>query len=146
MKKKILLFSMFALFANAAVAQTVQFAYDEAGNRISRIVISTASGSTLRSEGSEPDATLLLEEQLAAGLEVKIYPNPTDGLLQVEISGMEAGETAQLALFDLNGQKLLQTAATSLFTPVDMSKYPAGIYALQLTVRGKPTDYKIVKQ
>lgn len=144
MKKKILLFSLFALFASAAVAQTVQFAYDETGNRISRTIVLTIP--SLRADGSGQDEALLFEEQLAADLEVKIYPNPTEGLLQIEILGMELDEKAQFALFGLNGEKLLQTAATSQLTPVDMSKYPAGIYVLRLTVRGKPMDYKIVKQ
>jgi hypothetical protein len=144
MKKKNLFFGMLALFAGAAVAQTVEFAYDEAGNRISRTLMLPAPG--LRAGETEPDATPVLEEQLDPDLQVKIYPNPTEGLLQVEFSGMEAGETAQLALFGLNGEKLLQTTATYLLTPVDMSEYPAGVYLLRLIIRGKPTDYKIVKQ
>jgi YD repeat-containing protein len=144
MKKKILFFSMFALLAGTAAAQTVQFAYDEAGNRISRTI--TLRAPALRSGEAEPDATPLLEEQLATDLLVKIYPNPTEGLLQVELSEMETDETAQLALFGLNGENLLQTTATSQLTPVDMSKYPTGVYVLRLVIRGNPVDYKIVKQ
>jgi hypothetical protein len=145
MKKNILLFMALTLCVNAPVAaQSVEFVYDEAGNRISRtIVLATPN---LRSGATDTDATSPLEEQPAAGLQLVIYPNPTAGLLQVELSGMATDETAQLALFDLQGENLLQTTVTSQIVPVDMSKYPAGVYLLRLTLRGRPTDYKIVKQ
>jgi hypothetical protein len=146
MKKTILFFNLFALWASAVASQTIQFAYDEAGNRISRVIVFNTSGNTLRSGGAETDATSLFEEQLATDLQVKIYPNPTKGRLQVELSGMETDETAQFALFGLNGEKLLQMETISPLTPIDMSTYPTGIYVLTLTIRGQSTDYKIVKQ
>jgi hypothetical protein len=143
MKQKFLFFSAFALLASAAAAQTMQFAYDEAGNRISRTITVTPPG--LRAGEEEQDATPLVE-QLAADLSVKIYPNPTEGFLQMELSGIETGETVQLVLFGLNGQVLLQIDTTSMLIPVDLSEHSTGVYVLRLTVRGRSTDYKIVKQ
>jgi hypothetical protein len=143
MKRKILFFSVFALFASATAAQTLQFAYDEAGNRISRTI--TILSPDLRAGEERQDVTSLVE-QLATDLSVKIYPNPTKGLLQVELLGIGTDETVQLVLFGLNGQVLLQTDTTSKLVSVDMLEHSTGVYVLRLTVRGRSTDYKIIKQ
>jgi hypothetical protein len=61
MKKKIRFFSLFALFANTVAVQTVEFACDEAGNRISRTIMLTVFA--LRAGETDPDATPPLEPE-----------------------------------------------------------------------------------
>ncbi|GHV43774.1 hypothetical protein FACS1894180_3860 [Bacteroidia bacterium] len=132
---------------NNAFAQSVSFGYDAAGNRVARTVVLPASSNAPRLQSGEDETPPEpFVEQLAQDLQVKIYPNPTKGLLQVELNGLDSDETAQITVFSTNGTLLLQTAATAALTPVDMSAYPAGVYVLTLTIRGKPTDYKIIKK
>jgi hypothetical protein len=140
---------------------TLSYSYDAAGNRTYRYWSSSLV--SLRAASLEPeekdDQGLLEKEEeeirakdkqaekmTASNAKINIFPNPTEGLLQVEILEIEAGETVQLTLFGLNGEKLLQATAISQLTPVDMSKYPTGAYMLRLIIRDKPTDYKIIKQ
>jgi hypothetical protein len=143
MKKKILFLGVFALFASATAAQSVWFFYDETGNCTSRrIIMLSASDDALRADGSAS----LFEEQIDTDLQVKIYPNPTEGLLQVEISGNTDDEVpAILSVFNTGGKQLQIQQAVSNLTLVNLSSYPKGIYILRLLVKDKPTDYKIIK-
>jgi YD repeat-containing protein len=146
LKKKHMKLQIFFLFWLVAVtcaqAQTVRFAYDPAGNRISRTIIMSSS---LRADAQEEPKTLI--EQLTGEIQVKIYPNPTRGMLQVEISGNTGdAEPVMLSVFDTGGKQLQMQQAVSNLTLVNLSSYPEGIYILRLLINGKPTDYKIIKQ
>jgi hypothetical protein len=145
-KKILLIAALFALAASNAgnaFAQSVTFGYDAAGNRISRTVLMSAPQAAPRAAEASQEPFV---EQLAADLQVKIYPNPTKGILQVELTGIEDDdETPQIAVFGINGTMLWHTNATSTLNSVDLSQYPAGVYVLKLTIRGKQTDYKIIK-
>jgi uncharacterized repeat protein (TIGR02543 family) len=63
---------------------------------------------------------------------VKVYPNPTSGMVTVESNG------AEVRLYSLSGTLLKRTSGNSL----DLSAYPAGVYVLKA---GSKTA-RIVKQ
>lgn len=76
------------------------------------------------------------EPSWAAGL--RLFPNPTDGLLQVEISEVSKGETV-FSLFDPAGHMLRsQSSAVRGEAPFlqvfDLSDLPAGVYALRVQI------------
>ena len=81
-------------------------------------------------------------------LNVKIYPNPTDDVLFIELSG--GAEISNIALYDLQGRVVgannhspLQGMATTL----DVKSVPAGIYILRVTdTEGKEYHRKIVRK
>ena len=81
-------------------------------------------------------------------LKVKIYPNPTDDVLFIELSG--GAEISNIALYDLQGRVVgannhspLQGMATTL----DVKSVPAGIYILRVTdTEGKEYHRKIVRK
>ncbi len=60
---------------------------------------------------------------------VKIYPNPAQTHVFVELSGMP--EKTTFELYDLTGRKILQTEFTDQ-TRVDIQQLPAGIYSYKL--------------
>ena len=127
------------LLAGVLNAQRVTFGYDAAGNRVSRTI--TMSGGTVTTDLHQVFVEVLGERQ------VNIYPNPTKGMLAVEITGGDIDNDIRLTLYDLNG-KQLQTLqlSTGINTPVDMLAYPPAVYILRLYMDGKTTEYKIIKQ
>lgn len=139
MKKSFLLLCCL-LFSGVAFAQVVKFAYDPSGNRISRTIVLD------KSSMEEEEAAPTLVEQLTADLQVKIYPNPTKGLLQVEITGNESENKIPIAVFNMNGQQVLVTKTAGQLSPVDLSGVPEGTYILRLTVKGKNENYTIIKK
>lgn len=102
-----------------------------------------------------PEATFLDEVCLAItettlvqeNDRMEIFPNPTDGWLSV--SWETANPLVKISLLDINGRILLGNVLPtgSLATQIDMSRYPGGIYLLQLTTNaGEVTSKRIVRQ
>ena len=76
---------------------------------------------------------------------LNVYPNPTDDLLYVELSG--AG-IAAVALYDLQGRMVYSQNPDDLpVATVNMRNIPAGIYLLRVTdTNGKEYQQKIVRR
>lgn len=110
--------------------------------------------------GSKPDAaqqspcglpdlmTSTNEATWAGGL--RLYPNPTGGLLTVDIPRLSGTATRiESRLVDLNGRTVRQpnTAPYTGRLDLDLSGLPAGIYILQLTdARGGRALRRVVKR
>ena len=85
-----------------------------------------------------------------------VYPNPTDDLLHIELSG---AEIANIALYDLQGRMVTGAGAGAgegahAGAPqrggnvtINMRSVPAGVYLLRVTAAdGKEYQRKIVKR
>ena len=60
----------------------------------------------------------------------KVYPNPTNGQLWVELPAETA--SAQLVLYNLQGQQVLRQMANSTQATMDVSTLPKGLYVLRV--------------
>lgn len=123
-------------------AQRIKYTYDNAGNRLTRqkeIVVQTR-GALIDEE--EPS---VYEEELSE-TKVTIYPNPTRGMLKVDISGVEKFENARISLYDLTGKLLQQWAGISQSNEIDLSERTPGMYIMQVAYNGKISSWKIIKE
>ncbi|AOW21630.1 hypothetical protein LPB138_13485 [Urechidicola croceus] len=68
---------------------------------------------------------------------IQIYPNPTTGILNIN----SAIELTRVEMFDILGKKILETEET---TRLDLSKYRAGVYLLNLHSENGKTVRKIM--
>ena len=140
-----LLFVVLSMWAAAdAYAQNkIKYTYDSAGNRLSRqkeIVVQTRG--VLSDDEVEPS---IYEEKLSE-TKVTIYPNPTRGMLKVDISGVEKFENARISLYDLTGKLLQQWAGISQSNTIDLSERTPGMYIMQVAYNGKISSWKIIKE
>ena len=133
----VFLFSLSAL----AQGQSVDYAYDNAGNRTSRKVVSLAQ--TAPKKHTEDPAPVV--DQLGERT-VKVYPNPTKGALAVEITGGDEKDDLQILLFSAQGTQLQTLKAITGKTPVNMLAYPSGWYILRIVAGKEIKEMKIVKQ
>ncbi|MEO0334006.1 MAG: T9SS type A sorting domain-containing protein [Bacteroidota bacterium] len=69
---------------------------------------------------------------------LKIYPNPTDGLIWIE------GEANQLLVLDLYGQRLREYTNLVNKTSLDLSGLPPGMYILKANKNGVISSHKIL--
>ncbi len=77
-------------------------------------------------------------------LKIKIYPNPTKQLVNLEFDNF-LNEKIEIELFNLLGQKIL-TKTTSLNAEVlDLSPYPLGTYLVKFTSKDFNTTKKLTK-
>ncbi len=128
--------------ANVCAQNKIKYTYDDAGNRLTRkkeIVVQTRGA---LNNGEEPS---VYEEELSE-TKVTIYPNPTKGVLKVDISGVEKFENAQISLYDLTGKLLQQWAGISQSNTIDLSERTPGMYIMQVAYNGKISSWKIIKE
>ena len=61
-------------------------------------------------------------------LDVRVYPNPTIGILNIE-----SESEVQIFLFDLSGRLKIKTSQPLGSGQIDLSDFPAGIYVLEVS-------------
>jgi hypothetical protein len=62
--------------------------------------------------------------------ELNIFPNPSNGVFQVE---QESQHTLELTITDVNGRIILQKTMESLHNSIDLSADESGIYFYRAT-------------
>jgi hypothetical protein len=139
--KKTLFYLLLLLAAMKIDAQTVTYTYDNAGNRIARVI-------TLLKSSSAPAQAKAIEAlpDLIAEKAIKIYPNPTDGIVSVEIEGYSDEINAEFLITDLSGRVIANRKATTSYQSFDLSRQTAGIYLMKITVNVEAVIWKIVKK
>ena len=139
-----LMFLFLFSFSITSIAQDmVSYAYDNAGNRISRKIVPLNSNPTHAKKTVEDQLPIV--EQLGER-KIAIYPNPTKGALAVEITGGNDKDALRIVLLSAQGIQLQTLKAEIGKTPVDMHLHPSGWYILRITVGEKVTEFKIIKQ
>jgi hypothetical protein len=138
MKQLLLFFVLFAGFTLSA--QNVTYNYDAAGNRTERIIALSASPQLRSSAETTPLEDILDEKK------IKIYPNPTKGMLAVEIMDFNNEAKGEYTIHDMAGKLIQRQEAVSGRTTFDLSGQPTGIYLLRIKLNNEILTWKIVKE
>lgn len=137
--------------------QTIHYDYDNSGNRTKKyIVLGKGNSSDDKISKESIDTTKIddlkkvnnteeFKENLGE-LTIKIYPNPTQGNLSVEISGLSLDETIYYQIFSRTGLLLEAKNGLGYQFTVNFERYPSGIYILRLIIKGKTSQWKILKE
>ena len=120
----------------------VSYAYDNAGNRISRTVLLSSKSPLVKKDSIAPAP---VEEQLG-DRKILVYPNPTKGALAVEITGGSDKDDIHIVLISAQGIQLKNLKVTNGTTAIDMHLYPPGWFILRVLAGDKVTELKIIKQ
>ena len=145
MKKKLLLLLFTSIFSMSSVAQrtTVQrmrvykhwYSYDDNGNIISRSF----------ENGLVSDKAILIDSLQVAGAKVRIYPNPTTGVVNISGANPLGKNVVTYSLYGA-GSQLIATKRTGETTVrFDLTGLPNGIYLLKVGSDDGST-WKIIKR
>ena len=95
---------------------------------------------------SSYEETTLSTEELKLQSSIRVFPNPTTYLVNVDLSQLPQGEY-QLYLMDLSGKVVYKQSTTATSSQLDMSSFATGTYVLQVQTKGtqKVETFKIVK-
>jgi hypothetical protein len=78
--------------------------------------------------------------------DVIIYPNPTKGVLAVEIRNKNPQTQHQLTVLNLNGAVIFQRSDVENHTQIDLSSQPKGVYFLRISSQDRFITWKIIKE
>jgi hypothetical protein len=182
MKQNLTLFLCFCipLFCLAQNPLPREYEYDAAGNRTVRKVINLLPAppkppappedsllvalDTLPVTHAEFPITPSLPHSLTpffvekiAGMEMKIYPNPTTEKITFEIAGLDnwanngmitganGNSLLQLRLYSLSGQLLQTQTIRSVTTEISLSGLAKGVYILKVQMEGIEEEWKVIK-
>ena len=128
--------------------QYINLGFDRSLNTSDRIFYLTSSawqqsilgGSLMMRPCFGAGATVGIEHEDPAALEVRAYPNPTTGLLQIQIPA--SSEPPLTALYDMQGQCCYAGRTTLLH----LEALPAGVYILHVSTEHQRTALKIIKK
>ena len=126
-----------------------KYEYDEAGNRVTRYVITLNPAPPAPPDSSQtanlsPQPIEYYVEKISQ-VEIKIYPNPTTENVTLEITNMEQLLAGKFTLYSLTGQLLQEHTVHSATTTVSLANLPKGAYILKVSVNNRVEDWKIIK-
>lgn len=131
------------LFTVETPGQKITYTYDNSGNRIKREIVLSPQ----RTSASNEDTTERLPvSDMLADKDIKIYPNPTQGMLKVEITNYESSDSGSIHVYSMNGQTVTHSEISFYLTDIDISNSPNGIYLMQIQLNGTSTTWRIIKQ
>ncbi|MFT3740961.1 MAG: T9SS type A sorting domain-containing protein [Breznakibacter sp.] len=133
-------------FSQSSTTKEVSFSYDMSGNRINRKVIYlSAKGASISDNHFDFEAESICEDSFA-GLKILVYPNPTKGLLHVDINGAMYSQNGFLTVHGLGGTTLFRVNSLLQSNLIDLSSYKSGVYILRLTLNTESKEWKIIKE
>ena len=131
-------FLLATLFSLPLSSQVLQFGYDDAGNCI--LKYRTVVVAPVGHAPQKPQNEQIGERTLT------IYPNPTYGLVRVEISGDASEKPINIMLSDMSGKALQSFSTANMNFDVDITSYPQGNYLLIMIIDNKKSTWQIIKK
>jgi hypothetical protein len=102
--------------------------------------VGTNLGCTTESDALPIGVNVGFENNAKNKIAFRMYPNPSLGLLNVEVEGTSANET-KITVYDALGKLVFETSTNSLITQLDLSKLADGTYYVRLN-QGDKTSIK----
>ena len=139
LKTKLLLFSFLSFSLGVSAQAKIGFSYDEAGNRVKREIIMSQS----QSKAKKRSASF---SDMVSDRQIKIFPNPTKGVLRVELLNCKEQVTGNIAVYSLSGAKIASCSISNNMADVDISSSVSGIYVLRINIGETSSSWKIIKE
>lgn len=77
----------------------------------------------------------------------KVYPNPSDGILTVDLDiNQFKGSPIRVKIYDLVGSLLFKKVEKNKLFTIDLTNYPAGIYIINISGNGYSLSKNVIKK
>lgn len=140
MKKTITTLLLIAL-VQLAFTQTVQYSYDNHGNRIQRKSIS----SPWAQRSINPKTSGIKFSMSSANNGFSFYPNPSTDRVVFSINDYTFSIKSSIAILDETGKEIKSMNVTSNKTEMDISQLPEGMYIVKFIKNEAVFFYKLLK-
>ncbi len=150
---KAILTLLLAVAAVSCLAQqtgTATFNYDANGNRILRSVSFSPSGKNGNIAGDASETAgeaswLASATDELVGMELSLYPNPTEGHFSVGVGNAGEATRLQAALYTSTGTLVSRKELGGDRIDFDLSGHAAGVYLLRIEAGGETRIWKVIK-
>ena len=117
-------------------AQKFTYAYDDNGNRVSRI---------FDSQRLANPADSIMEKDLLEKYSLDVYPNPVTESLNVAIYDLKPDSKVKISLYDPQGRIVYEANHIGSNSMINFSQYSVGIYFLEVKIDKQKISYRIQK-
>ncbi len=161
MKKYKLIIIMLGLvcWGQMVSAQGVVYEYDNAGNRTNRSldVLKVLQPDSLFKDGVLSNVGVVDGEVVGGNTAenlnetigdktINIFPNPTEGVLQVNITNLGLEDKGEIRIYGVNGAELMRINSVKSNNTIDISDKPNGTYVMEVRFGDKRGVWKVVKK
>ena len=143
--RALFVFSGLLFYLSAFSKNAIRFAYDAFSNRVKREIVLQNSDVVKRNMSSEEKKEDNFYSDMLSEKQIRIWPNPTEGHLKVEIQGLAPEEKACLRITSMSGAVVNVKETTSPVSELDLSHCINGIYLLHIATGRQETTWKIIK-
>ena len=138
-----LLFFLIACTSSYAQSnQAIVMKDDANGNRTDKEVITLTQTRSLSGTQDEE----IFENEFIGEKEIRVYPNPTKGQLQIKIIGTSTNLPKTVTLIGMNGSVLIRKSASDNEYTLDLSSLSSGMYILSIHMEDMKKEFKIIKE
>jgi len=124
----------------------IHFEYDDYGNRTSRYIVIDKIGQVDDSlQVAAEDNENVFEDQLGE-IKIKIFPNPTTGILKIQIQNLPDNAKSSITVISTSGGTIFSKSPLMSDGTVDLTSYANGVYFLNIIIGEKVTSWTIIKQ
>ena len=112
-----------------------------------QVTIALRSGSNTLEVNTDLGCQGTFFEEVFVSEEVILYPNPTQGMIQVYVAGVD--QSVNVVLRDLSGNTRIQqemSVPQNRVIELDLTQLPTGVYVLMLSAETVRTTEKIIKE
>lgn len=78
-------------------------------------------------------------------LEINTYPNPTSGIINLDISGYDFDKALNVQVSNIQGKVVLNTKITDSTTKIDISKFEKGVYFIKIEINESVRVLRILR-
>jgi hypothetical protein len=112
-----------------------------ARNNLAEFIISTNLGTVYYDNAYFHKNTVLSSDSFAVS-NVKLYPNPTSSVLNIE----SEGTIQNVSIFNILGQEVIKKSTNESSIRLDVSGLNEGVYVVKSTIDGKVSSTKFIKE
>ncbi len=114
-----------------------------------KTVVLSAPGRCFSNDTMIVNVNIGLEESLPEAFEVDIYPNPTQGDVQIKVTDV-SGDEIKIAVYDVKGQRIWQTEeepnSGGVELTINLETFAKGVYSIHLISDRGAVVRKLVKE
>lgn len=126
---------------------TIKFDHTNRGHREYRdvLVLQSKSAKVPQDTLDKQKEEIKPVEAMIGLHETKIYPNPTKGMLRIDLPRLNDLE-ALITVHDASGKLIIRKSSNGPGNSVDLSAYPNGFYIMKICIGQDKKEWKIIKE